>query len=121
LRRLQRDIIAFVGKDLEEAIRFLPGYFPIKHKIENILIQKDLRHVIDVQTFIRVAYGIIINKLNVDEEEDHFAAFIKQVVVDEFLEYIKPEIEKYLKEVREDRDFVEYFKELVANNLLDEI
>jgi hypothetical protein len=121
LRRLQRDIISFVSKNLEEAVRFLPGYFPIKHKIENILIQKDLRHVIDVQTFIRIAYGIIINKLNVDEEEDHFASFIKQVVMDELFEYIKPEIEKYLKEVREDRDFVEYFKEVVAKELLDKI
>ncbi len=119
LRKLQKDIIAFVSKNLEEEIRFLPGYFPIKHKIENILIQKDLRHVIYVQTFIRIAYGIIINKLNVDEEEDHFAAFIKQVVRDELFEYIKPEIEKYLKEVREDREFVEYFKEVVVENLLD--
>jgi hypothetical protein len=40
---------------------------------------------------------------------------------DELFEYIKPEIEKYLKEVREDRDFVEYLKEVVAKELLDKI
>lgn len=56
-----------------------------------------------------------------DEEEDHFAAFIKQVVMDELFEYIKQEIEKYLKKVREDREFVEYFKEVVAKELLDKI
>lgn len=119
LQRLQRDIID--SKNLEEAIRFLSGYFPIKHKIENILIHKDLRHVIDVQIFIRIAYGIIIYKLNVDEEEDYFAAFIKQVAMDELFEYVKPEIEKYLKDVREDRDFVEYFKEVVVERLLGKI
>ncbi|NP_835662.1 hypothetical protein Rm378p075 [Rhodothermus phage RM378] len=121
LRKLQSDIIAFVSKNLEEAIRFLSGYFPIKHKIENILIQKDLRHVIDVQTFIRIAYGVIINKLNMDEEGDHFTLFIKQVIMDEFFEYVKPEIEKYLKDVRDDRDFVEYFKEVVAAQIMYDI
>lgn len=35
--------------------------------------------------------------------------------------YVKPEIEKYLKDVREDRDFVEYFKEVVVERLLGKI
>lgn len=120
-RRLQRDMITFVSENLDETIQFLPGYFPVKHKIENILIQKDLRHIIDLQTFMRIAYGIIINKLDIDEEEDHFATFIKQTVMDELFEYIKPVIEKYLKDIKEDRDFVEYFKEVVAVQIMDDV
>jgi len=56
-----------------------------------------------------------------DEEGDHFTLFIKQVIMDEFFEYVKPEIEKYLKDVRDDRDFVEYFKEVVAAQIMDDI